>query len=215
VAVLLVLGAAMAMGWRRDARPLWLVLLSITSFLALRSAREVWFLAVVSVCVIADGWGLENRERPKPTAVRSRLAVAVWVLAVLLVMCRRYGVSNEALEMQVAGKFPEAASRYVEQHHLSGPLYNHFNWGGFLIWRLPQLPVAMDGRTNVHGEDRVIRFAEVWSGKPVWSSDPELAAAKIVIAEKNAALTSLLRQDPRFKIAHEDTEAVVFQRRSF
>jgi hypothetical protein len=212
-ALLLVLGAAMAIGWRRDARPLWLLLLGVTAALSFRSVREVWFAAVVSVCVIADGWNLAGGEIRSSASPRRRVAVVVWVLAILMMSWRRYDVSREALEIQVAGKFPEGASRFVEQHHLSGPLYNHFNWGGFLIWRLPQLPVAIDGRTNVHGQDRVLRFSDVWSGKPLWASDPDLAAANVVIAQSDAALTAILRQDARFQIAYEDSQAVVFQRR--
>ena len=96
--------------------------------------------------VIAGGWNRRERETSRlPMPLRLRLAVAVCVLAVLAVSVTRYGVSNDWLEMQVAGSFPEGAARFVEQHHLGGPLLNDLSWGGFLIWRLPQLPVAIDG----------------------------------------------------------------------
>ena len=115
--------------------------------------------------------------------------------------------------MQVAGNFPEGASRFVEQHHLTGPLLNDLSWGGFLIWRLPQLQVAIDGRTNVHGDDRIQEFADLWTGKPGWASDAELAQAKLVITPSVSAIASLLRTDPRFAVAYQDVQAVVFQRR--
>jgi hypothetical protein len=210
-ALLLVLSAAMALGWRRDARPLWLILLAVPAAMAFRSTKDIWLLAVVSVCVIADGWNPTGKESRSSTSARQRVAVAVWILAILMVACRRYGLSKDALDIQVAGNFPEGASRFVEEHQLTGPLYNHFNWGGFLIWRLPQLPVAIDGRTNVHGQDRVLRFSDVWAGKPIWASDPDLAQANMVIAQRDMALTSLLRADSRFKIVYEDGQAVVFQ----
>jgi hypothetical protein len=212
VVLLLALGAALSIGWRRDLRPLWLIFLVVSSMMAFRSVREVWFLAIVSVCIIGGGCNPERREI-RPMSPRLRLAVAVCVFAVLIVSWQRYNVSNSWLEMQLAGNFPEGASRFVEQHHLAGPLLNDLSWGGFLIWRLPQLPVAIDGRTNVHGDDRIREFYNLWTGKPGWASDPELARANLVITPRVSAIASLLRTDSRFKVAYEDVQAVVFERR--
>jgi hypothetical protein len=213
LALLLVLGAAMALGWRRDARPLWVICLLTASFLAFRSVREIWFLAVVSVCAIADGWQSNADDSRRRAPLRSRLLVGVWVFAALVAACRHYGLSNDALEIQTAGAFPEAAVRFVEQHRLPGPLMNDLSWGGYLLWRLPDHPVALDGRTNIYGDARIQRFSNVWKGKPGWESDPDLAAANLVITPSDAAIASLLRFDPRFQVAYEDVQAVVFSRR--
>ena len=213
--LLLGLGAAMAIGWRRDARPLWVIFLVVTSLLAFRSVREVWFLAIVAVAVIAGGWNRgQGADLGDSMPLRLRLGVAVCVLAVLAVSVRHYSVSNDWLSIQVAGNFPEGASRFVEQHHLGGPLLNDLSWGGFLMWRLPQLPVAIDGRTNVHGDARILEFANLWTGKPGWASDPELVKANLVITPRVSAIASLLRTDSRFEVAYEDVQAVVFRRRS-
>ena len=198
LAVLLVLGAALAIGWRRDARPLWLIFLLAASFLAFRSVREIWFLAVVSVCIIADGWQSPGATAARVAApFRSRALVGIWVAALIIASCRHYGLSNDALEIQTAGAFPEAAVRYIELNHLTGPLFNDLSWGGYLVWRLPALPVALDGRTNVYGEDRILRFSSVWKGKPGWDSDPDLTRANLVLTPRDAAIASLLRTDSR------------------
>ena len=210
IVVLIVAGASMALGWRRDAKPLWIILLTVTSLMAFRSVREIWFVLIVAACVISDGWA--HAPSPKPVAPRMRLATVVCVLAVLFVSCRHYGLSNNFLDLEVSGAFPEGAARYVEQHHLPGPLLNDLSWGGFLIWRLPQLPVAIDGRMNVHGDARIQEFADLWTGKPGWASDPELIRANLVITPRVSAIASLLRTDLRFKPVYEDSQAVVFQR---
>jgi hypothetical protein len=106
--------------------------------------------------------------------------------------------------------FAVAAVSYIAQAGLQGPLYNDFGWGGFLIWRLPQHPVALDGRTNIHGDARIERSMATWSGKRGWQADPDLAAARLVIGGVDAPLTSLLRLDPRFKLVYEDQLAAVF-----
>lgn len=215
--LLLALAAALAIGWRRDAKPLWLIFLAAASMMAFRSVREVWFLAVVAACVIADGW---DRVRsgvslgaPAAVSTRMRVAVAVCVLAVLAVCYSRYGISNDALAVNVAGEFPEEASWFVEHHHLPGPLLNDLSWGGYLIWRLPQLPVAIDGRNNIHGQDRIQQFSDLWTGKPGWDSNPDLVRANTVITPRVSAIAALLRTDARFQVAFEDAQSVVFERR--
>jgi hypothetical protein len=211
VVLLLMMAAAIAIGWRRDRRLLWPVLLSIAAFLAFRSVKETWFLAVISACALADGWDWKNSLPSPRLTLRYQFAVWVFVLAAVVGGFRYYGVSNDFLEMQVMGGFPETSARYIEAHHLAGPLYNDFNWGGYLLWRLPELTVAIDGRTNVHGDERVDHFGAMWSGKPMWATDAELLNANVVVAKKDSALASLLRLDPRFKIVYEDVQAAVLR----
>lgn len=212
--LLLALGAAMAIGWRRDPSPLWLILLAVTAAMAFRSVREVWFLAVVAVAAMAmEPPSMLSQSREK-MRLRLRLAVAVCVVAAVVFSFVRYEVTNDWLALEVASNFPEGASRYVEMHHLPGPLLNDLSWGGFLIWRLPQLPVSIDGRLDVDGDRRIKEFSDLWTGKPGWATDPELQRANLVITPRVSAICGLLRSDPRFVVAYEDTQAVVFQRRS-
>jgi hypothetical protein len=121
-------------------------------------------------------------------------------------------MTPERMEEAVAARFPARAAAAVEQAGCAGPLYNHFDWGGYLIWRLPQLPVSIDGRTNLHGDDRLQRAFDTWNGLRSWHDDPELSAAAMVIADSNCPLASLLRLDPRFRVFHEDDVGVVFVR---
>jgi hypothetical protein len=78
------------------------------------------------------------------------------------------------------------------------------------MWRLPNSLVSIDGRNQVHDMDRLRHYMEVWNGAPGWASDPELSAARVVIAERALPLTQLLRLDPRFQLVYEDQLAAVF-----
>jgi hypothetical protein len=90
-----------------------------------------------------------------------------------------------------------------------------YDWGGFLIWALPGLPVSMDGRANLYGDDRVLRNMNTWDARPEWSLDPDLAAARLIIANRRASFTGLLRLCPKYRAIYEDNLAVVFQTASY
>lgn len=44
--------------------------------------------------------------------------------------------------------YPAGAADFIEKNDLKGNMYNHYNWGGYLIWRLaPERQVFIDGRS--------------------------------------------------------------------
>jgi hypothetical protein len=211
----LVLSATFLMGWSRGLRPLYLVLFAFAAIIGFRSIKDVWLIAIVSVALIAATWRVVDSSSATSArfSPRNRLALAVCILAVLTVAWRRYDVTNMWIEMGLAGKYPEAAAQYIEKNHLQGPLYNDFSNGGFLIWRLPSIPVSMDGRTNVHGDDRVKAYSDSLRGMPGWEKDADLAVAKLIIWPTKSPLVGLLRCDPRFQQVFTDPQATVFVRR--
>jgi hypothetical protein len=68
----------------------------------------------------------------------------------------------------------------------------------------------MDGRAALYGDAAIDRSRATWSGGAKWASDPDLQSAGVVIAPDGAALTQLLRTDPRFELTYEDKVAAVF-----
>ncbi len=212
----LALGAALALGWSRNLRPIYLLLFAFSVLLGFRSIKDSWLLAAVSVALVAVSFrGEGENNRPSRVLVaKHKFALAICVFAVLAVAWRRYDINTSWIEMSLAGRYPEAAVRYVEAHHLQGPLYNDFSSGGYLIWRLPpSIPVSMDGRTNVHGDERVKAYSDALRGLPGWEKDPDLAKANLIIWPTKSPLPGLLRCDPRFKQVFSDPQATVFVRR--
>jgi hypothetical protein len=76
---------------------------------------------------------------------------------------------------------------------------------------LPQIPVSIDNRGNIHGHQVEISL-HTWLGYPGWDSNRELMDSRIVIAEITWPLASWLRTDSRFSLVYEDGIAAVFVR---
>jgi len=209
----LVLGAAYVLGRDRSLNAFWLLLLVCASFISFRGLRDVWFVVLVATAIIARA----KSENQNETSVRKLTIAQIPIVAivsfgVLMLIASSLKITNSVLEETLAKTYPANAARIVEQQRFEGPLFNHSNWGGYLIWRLPQLPVSIDGRSNIHNADELRQNFDVWKGRPNWSHDSHLMASKIVIGEKDFALTQLLREDPHWRIAYEDDVAVVFVR---
>jgi hypothetical protein len=202
------LGGAYTLGRSGFRRAFPTLLLPCGAFLSFRAARDVWFVVVVALMIMA-AHGPKAGRVVERLAARWRFVVAVAVAAVAAVIVP-LRVSRPALEQALAQRFPETAAAIVEQHGYAGIIYNDYDWGGYLIWRLPTLMVNMDGRNPLHGDTRILRSVATWSGREGWDKDPELAAAGIVIGNRKSALVSLLRRDARFDLVHEDEVAVVF-----
>jgi len=202
--------AAFVLGWHRAWLPFPTFLLLMGTFLAFRARRDVWVLVLAALFIISE-FGRFVRSGPSFgfTKLRTVCVVVAVTVGIYLIGLRRQ-ISEQQLEGVVKQRFPVAAVKFINEKNYSGPLYNHFNWGGYLIWTLPRLPVSMDGRMNVHGDQRIERSVNTWSGLRGWESDPELMKARLVIGGANQALTNLMRTDPRFKLVYEDAVAAVF-----
>jgi hypothetical protein len=202
--------AAFVLGWQRAWLPFPTLLLLMGTFLAFRARRDVWVLVLAAVFIISE-FGRFAKSEPSFgfTKLRTICVIVLLTVAIYLIGLRRQ-ISEQQLENVVGRQFPAAAVKFINEKNYSGPLYNHFNWGGYLIWALPRLLVSMDGRTNLHGEQRIERSFNTWSGLRGWQSDPELMKARLIIGGTNDALTNLIRQDSRFKLVYEDAIAAVF-----
>jgi hypothetical protein len=210
----LAIWAAFVLGWRREVKPFPVFMLLLGAFFAFRSGRDLWVVVVVALSIIATARPtLEASDRFAVTKTQMLLVGAALSLLIFFT-ARKRDISETAIQTEIAKKYPVTAAQTVAAHRYPGPLYNHFNWGGYLIWRLPHLPVSMDGRTNLHGDERIERSIKTWEGNSGWADDPELKAAQLVIADVNKPLCSLLRFDPRFELVYEDAVAAVFVARS-
>jgi hypothetical protein len=203
-------GALIQIGWRRSTAPFEILLLLGGSASAFRGQRDVWFLVMGAIVILVQKQIGEGRHRTggvtRGSLVSTGLIVAVGVLCIVA----HRGISTDRIQQETAKVYPLGAASFVAQQRYRGPLHNHFDWGGYLIWTLPHLKVSMDGRANVHGDERIKRALATWAGGPHWREDPDLNNARVIIAKRDMALTSLLQLDPRFTEVYRDETAVVF-----
>ena len=197
-----------------------MVLILIASMLAFRSVRDSWFLCVAAVIVIADSLpiNMTGREPDSEGAERSltpllRMGGAAVAGAICIVALRGadVGFSNKKLLQMVHDNYPVDAVAYIHEHRPPGPLFNNFNWGGFLIVALPEYPVGIDGRNDLYGDDLLDRELKTIVAD-VWKTDPAVSRANLVLVPDTVPLCLALKQSPDFKLVYSDKLALVFVR---
>jgi hypothetical protein len=206
----LMLTASCVLGWRRETGPFPYLLLALGAFLSFRARRDVWVGAVAAVAVFSNRRVIQVAADQLEFTAAKVLAVVFCVAIVLVGTARLRTITERELQAHVRKTFPVDAVAFVRGQNFTPPLYNYLDWGGFLIWSLPEFKVSMDGRTNLQGEKRIEVNLAVWAGHQGWASDAELGRAKLIIAELGRPLTALLRSDTRFRLVYEDKTAAVF-----
>jgi len=184
-------------------------LFAFAIFTGFRSQRDVWMIAIAAAVILAAA--IPPRQNQKNIRLRPMaMAVAGLVAAVLLIAGFRVMKVNDAmLEREIEKTYPVHAVAAIQAGHYPGPLYNDFNWGGYLIWTL-RMPVAVDGRAAFYGDEALNRSVATWNAEPDWNKDPLLQHAGIVVGPTKAALMQVLRMDPKYRLVYEDKKAVVF-----
>jgi hypothetical protein len=211
--VMLFLAAAgfYAVGWHRKIDPFKLVLLVVASAVSFRTMRDAWFISLSAAACIAD---FPTTETPAHrTDYWREPAVVGAAVALLLVVAAPFtDFSARGLDRAISANYPVNAVNFLRRNPVAGPLYNNLNWGGFLMWYLPELPVAVDGRNDLYGDelDPVFYYSE--SAYPSYKTDPYLNESGLVILESKLPLAKVLTIDPRFRLVYRDEIATVFAR---
>jgi hypothetical protein len=161
LAVLLLAGLLPLERWRdwRDWREVSLAeAVGIVTFLALsfRSPRFLFHFAILALPVL---YKLHARRAWSPGMRRIGTASVVAVLAL--------AAGSDQLRHPrrlVAPQLPEGAVRFLAGQGIDGRLFNHQNFGGYLLWRRRQ-PIFWDGRNDVFaplvGEVTTTPFPEI------------------------------------------------------
>ena len=212
--------SAMALSPTRP-RPGELFALSALTFAALRSGRHIPIFAIFAAPLFAKYFAQWLRAQTNsPITLRSATATVPKIILTLAILflpafliVKRIAHFNSNVATYEAQKFPVAAVDFIERTGIAGPIFNDYNWGGYLIWKLyPERKVFIDGRADVYGDNFIFNYVRTYGGERGWRDELDRFGIKIVLIQPSSALTTLLREDKGWRTVFEDQEAVVFAR---
>jgi len=211
--LLLTAAGFFAVGWQKKLDPFKLALLTVGSVVAYRTMRDAWFICIPAAACIAD-FPAPEAECDRPETWIEKAGVAAAVVLLLALLSSGLDFNQRGLDRAISSEYPVNAINFLRRNPVPGPLYNNLNWGGFLMWYMPEYPVAIDGRNDLYGDelDRLFFNSEI-SGKS-YTTDPYLNEAGVVLLDSQLPLAKILTADPRFQLIYRDQIAAVFARRA-
>ena len=104
---------------------------------------------------------------------------------------------------------PVRAVEWLKQSRLTGPIYNSYNWGGYLVWAFPQEPVFVDGRTDVYDDEFLREYVKVMFVRPGWPEVLDRYGVRLALTERESFLATLLATRPGWRLAYSDDQTVL------
>jgi hypothetical protein len=216
VLLLLAMAAFFLLGrsrWR-DLFSWVLMLASAALSISLMSAS--WVVVVCSVAVIAHALPIHHPEPVREAASQKPrmplLATAALITALVLLLVAIRIPGSQTLLARMSAAIPVKACDYIREHKLPEPLFNNYEWGGFVIWYLPDYPVAMDTRHEIYGEEANLRYFKITNGEMPLGAELHFAYAGSVIVPSNSPMAIGLAAGPRFTPVYRDDVALVLVR---
>lgn len=197
------------------------LLASGTAFMGLLAGRNIAVFAVAATPVLADhldallserGWVIQPARRVTP-----RMGVLNAALAALIVL----GAAAKVLLVLDADTVREAqetylpvkVAEYLRDEDPAGPMFNSYNWGGYLMFMLPDEPVFVDGRTDLYGDEFLTNtYLRTATGGDGWRETLNRYGIRLVVVEAGSGLARQLRDEPGWSLDYEDAMAAVFTR---
>ncbi|HLW81385.1 MAG TPA: hypothetical protein VKS20_05025 [Candidatus Acidoferrales bacterium] len=122
--------------------------------------------------------------------------------------------TQTSIQDRIEARFPVGAVNYIRQHSVPEPMFNAYNFGGYLVWSLdPGRQVYVDGRSELYEAGGVlgdyIHIANLSPGALKLLADYHV---KSCLMEHDAPLATVLAALPEWKKVYSDGTSVLFVR---
>lgn len=225
---------------RRKLRISHLLLIAFATDSGLYAARNIPLASIFLIIVVAplltswivgcsQGIGVsESAQRvclrmhtfaDRVTTMENALRGHLWpimAIALSISVCLNGGRLGWRTAMNAhfnAKRFPVEAVDLLAHDSLHDPVFSVDSWGGYLIYRLyPQTRVVVDDRHDLYGEGFLKEYLKSIHAEPGWDAPLDRWDVKVILLPVKSPLASVLREDARWRIVHDDGVSIVFRR---
>jgi len=161
------------------------------------------------LAVILARWASPYDRKKDQFVLNTALMAAV----IFGVVC--YFPTKAYLENRVIQSFPVRAVGYMQEHSIPDPLFNTYDFGGYLIWaRWPEHKVFVDGRADPY--ERGGALADYLYVRHTEPGSLEVLSAygiRSCLLQRSEPLAFLLAASPDWTAAYMDELSILFVRR--
>jgi tetratricopeptide (TPR) repeat protein len=179
------------------------------TFMALTAIRHEAIFALVAMFLITKfisrRFG-EYRGIFKRTLIRDILVI---ILLICFVYYFKTQISGFGFRLDESG-YPKAAADLINDSNLAGNMFNHYNYGGYLIWKPPDYPVFIDGRLEMYEGQIGKDYMDILEGIEGYESLLDKYKINFFLINSNEMIVEKLVYDDNWKIVFSDGRYLVF-----
>ncbi len=154
-------------------------------------------------------------ETPPTSVPATGLVWMNWVILSVVILLAALKIVAPLLpsvqQKAERGTLPVEAVDWIEANRPAGLMFNSYNWGGYLIWRLwPDAAVYVDGRTDLYDDAFLRDYLKVAGAQPGFETILDRDRVNWVLVEANLALDVALSRDAGWSNVYRDEMAVIF-----
>ena len=212
-----------AANWR-DLSASHVLILSGTGFMAILMTRNIPIFSIACAPILAKwiakkleaipAWQKFDGRFVNFTVLFRFSILPIWIVVLTfgyILNAHSQGRQIFQFNQQV---FPVQAVNWLEKHPMEGNMFNEFNWGGYLLYRLwPRSLVFVDSQSDFYGESLMREYVDILSAQDDWSNLLEKYHVDWVIIPTNSPLAGFLVTEPGWAVAYQDTVAIIIQKR--
>jgi hypothetical protein len=101
---------------------------------------------------------------------------------------------------------------WLNENHPRGPIFNSYNWGGYLTWRAREYPVFIDGRADLYGNEIIKEWMEISRGTDTGLALLDSRKINLVYLEPYHVLLAKLPPQ-KWDRVYADPQIVIYQRK--
>jgi hypothetical protein len=134
------------------------------------------------------------------------------IFLVFLMIFASFGrVYLQSTSPKLANNFPVEAVKWIRANQPPGQMFNSYNWGGYLLWSLPQYPVFIDGRADLYGNDFIEEWWNIANGNLNSNASMDNYNIHFLLLEPNWPIIEKLKVTG-WKVSYQDDIAVVLEK---
>lgn len=175
-----------------------------------------WWQSVVSYLTESHErllkW-IEKAVTPKPAKENKWLNLLVVAIFAFIAWGKLAYVSLAPLVETVLNPvlFPVTAVEVLKTTvSEQGQLFNEYDWGGYLSWWAPEIPVYIDARADLFGDEFIFHWKAVCEGTADWEAEFDRWGISTVLVGTNRPISKELREHPDWRMVYGDDMAVLF-----
>lgn len=196
----------------------YIIITLILLILSFYVRRYSWSMLMISIPVISH---LVSFMKPKLAEVSHTIAVIILIFLYLYIALVKAPQENvvsmnwDRYCYQYVGCSPKSAE-FLKNQKYQGKMLTFYNWGGWLIWKYPEVKPSIDGRMHLWRDSQGYSAFEVYypfeqNWKDINMSDYEI----VYMTPKKPMYRKILElvNDGKWEIAYKDDNAAVFVRK--